>query len=76
MAHVSALGLVLLVYFSVLQYATADGVEAVAQVKEDRVNTTTCMPGTYVKNIFIDDEKAMLIPNQVSLDIRGGIRGG
>ena len=48
------------------------GVEAKAQAaEEDRVNTTTCMPGTYAKKIFIDDEKAMLIPTQVSRDIRG-----
>ena len=58
--------------FSVLQYATADGVEAKARAtEEDRVNTTTCMPGTYDKKIFIDDEKAMLIPTQVSRHIRG-----
>jgi len=49
------------------------GVEAKARAtEEDRVNTTTCMPGTYDKKIFIDDEKAMLIPTQVSRDIRGG----
>ena len=52
------------------------GVEAKARATEDHVNMTTCLPGTYDKKIFIDDEKAMLIPNQVSLDIRGGIRGG
>ena len=70
MAHVSALGLVLLVYCSMLQQM---GVEAKARAtEEDRVNTTTCMPGTYDKKIFIDDEKAMLIPTQVSRDIRGG----
>ena len=69
MAHVSALGLVILVCCSMLQQMDVES-------EEDRVNTTTCMPGTYDKKIFIDDEKAMLIPNQVSLDIRGGIRGG
>ena len=40
--------------------------------EEDRVNTTTCMPGTYDKKIFIDDEKAMLTPTQVSRGTRGG----
>ena len=70
MAHVSALGLVLLVYCSTLQQM---GVEAKARAtEEDRVNTITCMPGTYDKKNFIDDEKAMLIPTQVSRDIRGG----
>ena len=48
------------------------GVEAKARATEDRVNTTTCMLGTYDKKIFIDDEKAMLIPTQVSRDIRVG----
>ena len=53
------------------------GVEGKAQAtEEDRVNTTTCMSGTYIrstiKKIFIDDEKAMLIPTQVSRGIRGG----
>ena len=49
------------------------GVEAKAwATEEDRVNTTTCMPGTHDKKIFIDDEKAMLIPIQVSRDIAGG----
>ena len=48
------------------------GVEAKARETEDRVNTTTCMLGTYDKKIFIDDEKAMLIPTQVSRDIRVG----
>ena len=68
MAHVSALGLVLLVYCSMLQQM---GVEAKARAtEEDRVNTTTCMPGTYDKKIFIDDEKAMLIPTQVSREGR------
>ena len=47
MAHVSALGLVFLLYCSMLQQT---GVEAKAwATKEDRVNTTTCMPGTYDK---------------------------
>ena len=47
MAHVSALGLVLLVYWSTLQQM---GVEAKARAtEEDRMNTTTCMPGTYDK---------------------------
>ena len=55
MAHVSALGLVLLVYCSTLQQMD---VEAKARAtEEDRVNTTTSMPGTYDKTIFIDDEK-------------------
>ena len=63
MAHVSALGLAFLVYCSMLQQM---GVEAkVWATEEGRVNTTTCMPGTYDKN-SIDDEKAMLIPTQVS----------
>ena len=49
------------------------GVEVKARAtEEDRVNTTTCMPGTYDEKIFINDEKAMLIPIQVSRDIRGG----
>ena len=49
------------------------GVEAKVRVpEEDRANTTACMPGTYDKKIFIDHEKAMLIPTQVSRDIRGG----
>ena len=48
------------------------GVEGQARATEDRVNTTTCMPGTYDKKILIDDEKAMPIPTQVSRDIRGG----
>ena len=47
MAHVSALGLVLVVYCTMLQQM---GVEAKArETEEDRVNTTTCMPGTYDK---------------------------
>ena len=71
MAHVSALGLVILVYCGMLQQM---GVEAKTRATEvDRVNTTTGMPGTYdVKKISIDDEKAMLVPTQVSRDIRGG----
>ena len=69
MAYVSALGFVLSVYCSMLQQM---GVETKARAtEEDRANTTTCMPGTYDK-IFIDDEKAMLIPTQVSRDIRCG----
>ena len=49
------------------------GVEAKARAtEEDRVNATTCMPGAYDKKIFIDDEKAMLIPTQVARDIPGG----
>ena len=48
------------------------GVEAKARAtEEDRVNTTTCMPGTYDKKV-INDEKAMLIPTQVPRDKRGG----
>ena len=70
MAHVSALGLVLVVYSSMLQQM---GVEAKARATDqDRVNTTTCMPGTYDQKNIIDGEKAMLIPTQVSRDIRGG----
>ena len=47
MAHVSALDLVLLVFCSMLQQMV---VEAKARAtEEDRVNTTTCMPGTYVQ---------------------------
>ena len=42
MVHVSALGLVLLVYCNMLQQM---GVEAKARAtEEDQVNTTTCMP--------------------------------
>ena len=59
MAHVSALGLVLLVYCSVLQQMGVEGKARAAE--EDRANTTTCMPGTYDKTNF-DDEKATLIP--------------
>ena len=45
MAHVSALGLVILVYCSMIQLM---GVETKARVpEEDRANTTTCMPGTF-----------------------------
>ena len=68
MAHVSALGLVLLVCCSMLQQMD---VEAEARAtEEDRVNTTTCMPGIFDKKILIDGEKAMLIPTQVSRDTR------
>ena len=70
MAHVSALGLVFLLYYSMLQQM---GVEAKAwATKEDWVNTTACMPGTYDQKIFIDDKKTMLIPTQVARDLRGG----
>ena len=70
MANVPALGLVLVVYCRMLQQM---GVEAKARAtEEDRVNTTTCMPGTYDTKIFVDNEKAMLIPTQVSRDVRGG----
>ena len=69
MTHVSALGVVLLVYCSMRQQM---GVEAKAgATEEDRLNTTTCMPCTYDK-IFIDDKKAMRIPTRVSRHIRGG----
>ena len=48
------------------------GVEAKARAtEEDRMNTSTFMPGAYDKKI-IDDEKAMLTPTQVPRDIRGG----
>ena len=48
------------------------GVQAKTRAtEEDRVNTTTFMPSTYDKKIFIDDEKAMLISTQVSRDMRG-----
>ena len=68
MNHVPALGLIILVYCSVLQQM---GVEAKARAtEEDRVNTATCLPGTYHKKIFIYDEKTMLIPTQVSRDTR------
>ena len=68
MAHMSALGLVLIVCCSMLQQMD---VEAEARAtEEDRVNTTTCMPGIYDNKILIDDEKAMLIPTQVSRDTR------
>ena len=67
--HVSALGFVLSAYCSMLQQM---GVEAKTRAtEEDRVNTTTCMPGTYDNKISIDDGKTMLIPNKVSRDIRG-----
>ena len=70
MAHGLALGLVLLVYYSMLQRV---GVEVKARVTgEDRVNTTTSIAGTYNRKIFIDDEKAMLIPTNVPRYIRGG----
>ena len=47
MAHVSTLGLVLLVYSRMPQEMS---VEAKARAtEEDRANTTTCMPGTYDK---------------------------
>ena len=47
MAHVSAIGLVLLVYCSMLQQM---GEEVKARAtEENRVNTTICMPGTYDK---------------------------
>ena len=53
--------------FSALQYLQQMGLEAKARATEEyRVNTTTCMPGTYDKKIFIDDVKAILIPTQVS----------
>ena len=69
MDHVSALGLAVLVCYSMLQQM---GVEAKARaIEEDQVNTATCMPGTNEK-ISIDDEMAMLIPTHVSRDIRGG----
>ena len=48
------------------------GVEAKARAIEDRVNTITCMPGTYDIKTFIDDEKANLIPTQSSRDIGRG----
>ena len=58
-----------LVYCSMLQET---GVEAEARATEqDRVNTTTCVPGTYDKLIFIDNEKSMLIPTQLSRGARG-----
>ena len=59
--------------FSVLQYATADGCggQSPGDGRISRVNTTTCMPGTYDKTIFIDNEEAMLIPTQVTREIRG-----
>ena len=68
MASVSALGVILLVYYcSMLPQM---GVEAKARAtEEDRGKTTTCTLGTYDKKIFIDDEKAMLIPTQVSRDM-------
>ena len=47
------------------------GVEGKARATEDRVNTTTCMPGTYDKNILIDDKNATLIPTQASRVTRG-----
>ena len=60
-------------FFKFIAAAQQMGVEAKARAtEEDRVNTTTCMPGTYDKKIFIDDEKATLIPTQVSRGTRGG----
>ena len=54
-------------------YIQQMGVEAKARATEEyRVNTAKCMPATYDKKIFIDDETAMLIPTQVSRDIRSG----
>ena len=70
MAHVSALILVFLVHCSMLQKMVAEG--KARATGEDRVNTTTSMPGTCDEEIFIDDEMAMLIPTQISRDIRGG----
>ena len=59
--------------FSVRNRLQQMGAEAKARAtEEDRVNTTTCMPGSYDKKIFIDDEKATLIPTKVSRDIQGG----
>ena len=70
MARMSALSLVLLAYWSMLEQM---GVEAKARAtEEDRVNTTTCIPGTYDKKYFFDDEKATLIPTQAFRVIRGG----
>ena len=60
MARVSALGLVLVVYCSMLQQM---GIEVKARAtEEDRVNTTTCMPGTSDQKIFIDDERPFSSP--------------
>ena len=70
MDHVSALGSVLLVYCSMLQQMGAVG--KARATEEDRVNTTTCMPDKYNEKVFIDNEKATLIPIQVSRGTRGG----
>ena len=60
MAHVSALGLVLVVYCSMLEQM---GVEAKAwATEEDGVNTTTCMPGTYDQQNLVDDKRPCSSP--------------
>ena len=57
--------------FNVLQYVTAGGCGDQSPGNRRRSSEhDLCMPGTYDKKIFIDDEKAMLIPPQVSRDIR------
>ena len=59
--------------FGVLQYATADGCGGQSpgnrkrSIEHDHMHACACD-----KQIFIDDEKAMLIPTQVSRDIQGG----
>ena len=70
MAHVSALGLVLLMYCSMLQKM---GVEANARANSRRSSEHDHMHAWYIRSkIFTDDEKAMLIPTQVSRYIRVG----
>ena len=60
MAHVSALGLVILVYCSMLQQMN---VEAKAgATEEDPVNTTTCMPGTYDKKYPLTTKRSCSSP--------------
>ena len=68
MAHVSALSLVFLVYCSMLQQM---GVEVEGPQKKIEWTRPHSWLVHTIK-IFIDDEKAMLIPTSVSPDIRGG----
>ena len=70
MAHVSALGLDLLVYCSMPQQMS---VEAMARAtEEDRVNTTTYMPGTYDQKNIHPRWKRHPHPHPSCREIRGG----
>ena len=73
MAHMSALGLVLFVY-CVCYSRWVRRPKPGQQKKIVWTRPHACMSGisTYDKKIFVDDEKAMLIPTQVSRDIQGG----